>query len=132
MSRSNVEIALTSFRLFDEGDFERVEPLWAHQVRVSAPEGWPEPGPVEGRDAAMRQFERLRADASESKIEPEVLKAEGEWVVVSFQWRFTGAGSGLETVMDGAVAFRIQDDVIAEAHYRWRPEDALEAAGFAN
>ena len=129
MPEQNVEVVLESFRRFDDNNLEAAEELWSPQARVAAPDGWPEPGPVEGRDAVMRQFERLRADAAQSRIEVEVLEAGDEWVVVAFRWYVTGARSGIETVMDGAAAFRVVDDQISEGHYKWDPADALGVAG---
>jgi len=132
MPDQNVETVLESFRRFNDRDLKGVEELWSPDARIVAPEGWPESGPVEGRDAVMRQFERLQEDAAESRIELELLQARAEWVVVAFSWYVTGAQSGVKTVMEGAAALRVVDRQITEGHYKWQRDEALDAAGLRN
>jgi ketosteroid isomerase-like protein len=65
MSEENVEIVMESFRRFDPNDLEEWAELVHPESRVTAPEGWPEPGPFVGRTAIIRQFKRIFADWSE-------------------------------------------------------------------
>jgi ketosteroid isomerase-like protein len=128
MSQENLEIVLAAVNRFEEGKPFRTR--WAEDAFVTAPEGWPEAGPFRGREAILRQFERLRSDWAENRVtEIDVLAEEGEWVVIRARWQTRGAGSGIENEVDLAIAFRVRDGHLVEGHARWDPAEALEAAG---
>ncbi|HEX2128722.1 MAG TPA: nuclear transport factor 2 family protein [Solirubrobacterales bacterium] len=132
MTRENVEVALECFRRFDAADLGPFAELLHPHVRMTAAEGWPEQGPFQGRDASIRQFERLFGDWSEYSLEDvRVVRDAGEWVVVAWTMRARGRGSGLDVAMDVVGALRVEDGQVIEAHYRWSPEAAFEAAGLA-
>ncbi len=132
MSEENVEIVLEAFRRLDPNDLTKFAALWHPESRVTAVDGWPEPGPFIGREAIVRQFERFVADVSENRFEEiEVAADSGEWVVATWLWRTRGEASGIETQIDLAGAFRAQDGMIIETHFRWNLEDALKAAGLS-
>jgi ketosteroid isomerase-like protein len=130
MSQENVEVAMETFRRFNPKDLENWAALWHPEGRATPAKGWPEPGPFVGRDAIVRQFERLFADWSEYRNEEiEVAADSGDWVVVTWSLRTRGAASGLESQIDLAAAMRVQDGRIIEGHFRWNRDEALEAAG---
>jgi hypothetical protein len=58
-----------------------------------------------------------------------VVADEGNWVVVAFRWHVRGAGSGIATQLDVAVAVRVKEGRIIEWHNRWSRDETLEAAG---
>jgi ketosteroid isomerase-like protein len=126
MSQENVEIALKLFRT----ELGEVAELVHPECTVTPAEGWPEPGPFVGRDACMREFERLFADWSEWRFEDiRVLANPDDWVVLAWRWHTRGVTSGIEADFNLATAFRFRDGRVVESHFRWRAEDALEAAG---
>jgi ketosteroid isomerase-like protein len=130
MSQENVEIVLDGARRFERLD--GASHLWHPDSRVTAPEGWPEPGPFEGRDAVFEQFRRLAGDWGQDKIsDAKVVAERADWVVLTFLWEGRGAKSGAATAMEFAGAFRVKDGQINEAHIRWTPQQALEAAGLS-
>ena len=130
MSQENVEIVLKSYSLFEAEDFDGMVRLWDPDGRITAPKGWPEPGPFEGRDAVIEQFRRLASDMGAHRFrEVEVLAESGSWVVVGYIWDVRGAGSGAAIASKLTCASRVQEGKIVEAHFRWTPEEALEAAG---
>ena len=132
MSEENVEIVMESFRRFRPGELEEWAVLFHPEGLVTAPQGWPEPGPFVGREAIVRQFELLFRDWSEYRFEDiEVVVDSGEWVVITWRLHTRGHGSGLEADFDFAVATRIRDSLIAESHFRWKLDEALEAAGLS-
>jgi ketosteroid isomerase-like protein len=132
MSRENIEVVMESFRLLDPNDLEDWTALWHPEGRATAPDGWPEPGPFIGRDAIVNQFKRIFADWSEYRFEDiEVVAESGDWVVVTWRWHTRGVTSGIETHFDFAGANRVQGGQIIEAHFRWRAQEALEAAGLS-
>jgi hypothetical protein len=94
MSQENVEIVLGGLQRFDER--RRPDPdLWHEDGLLTAPDGWPEPGPFKGRAAIMRQFERLIADYSAvwTSVRRVVVETE-DWIVVEFRWHTRGASRG--------------------------------------
>jgi ketosteroid isomerase-like protein len=130
MSEENVEVVLEGIRRFDASDFEEASPRWHPDSWITGPEGWPERGPFEGRDAIFDQFRRLVADWEEHTVsEIQVVADRGSWVVVTFRWEVRGERSGAATASNLAAAYRLREGRISEAHFRWTPEEALEAAG---
>jgi ketosteroid isomerase-like protein len=126
----NVDIVLEGFRRFEARDFDRARPLWHPDSRITGPEGWPEPGPFEGQDAVIGQFQRLAADWDENRVtDVDVIVDRDDWVVLSFRWEVRGAGSGVATESQMAGAYRLEGGRMVEAHFRWTLEEALEAAG---
>jgi len=130
MSRENVEIALEALRQFveDGPDPDR----WHEDGLLTAPDGWPEPGPFRGKAAINTQFERLVRDYSEFGFsDVEVIAESEDWVVIAFRWHTRGTLSGVAGAAEMAVAFKLRAGRFAEAHYRWQRQDALEAAGLS-
>jgi ketosteroid isomerase-like protein len=126
----NVDVVMEAFRNFEANDFDSDYDHWHPQSRLTVPEGWPEPGPFEGRDAVFQQFRRLASDLGEHHPrEVEIVADRAGWVVVSFIWEVRGAGSGASTASKLAAAYLIEDGRIMEAHFRWTSEEALEASG---
>jgi hypothetical protein len=58
MSEENVEVILEQIRRFEANDVPGAISLWHEDGRMTGPEGWPEPGPFEGRDAVTDQARR--------------------------------------------------------------------------
>ena len=132
MSQENVEFVRHGFRLIEADAFDEWGALWDPQGRATAPAGWPEQGPFLGREAVVRQFERLTSDWTEHHFENLALLADkGQWVVFSFRWCTRGVASGIETHFDLAVASRVQDRKLMEGHFRWTGDEALKAAGLS-
>ena len=130
MSRENVDLVLESIRRFNPGDMTGWAELWRPETRLSVPDGWPEPGPFVGLEAVTREFERGFESWSEFRFEEvEVLADPGDWVVVSLRLHTKGQASGLEADVEFAVAYRVEDGLLAECAIRWRGEEALDAVG---
>jgi ketosteroid isomerase-like protein len=130
MSKENVDIVMRGFPLFEAEDYEGMERLYHPDGRVTAPDGWPEPGPFEGREAVIAQFRRLASDMGAHHFRNvELVASRDNWVVLTFLWDIQGAGSGAAIAAKIAAAYRVQDGKIIEAHFRWTPEEALDAAG---
>ncbi len=132
MSQENLEIVLEVIRLFEAKESSQARGYWHSDARMTAPEGWPEPGPFEGWDAILEQLERLTSDAGTQRFrDVKVLADREDWVVISLLWEVHGAGSGAATASKIAAAYRVFDGKLGEAHFRWTPEEALEAAGLS-
>jgi SnoaL-like domain len=131
MSQENVQVVLEGIRRFESFDLDGITHLWHRDSRITGPEGWPEPGPFEGREAVIRQFRRLAGDWGRQRVaDVEVIADPEDWVVVTFRWEVEGDKSGADTAASFVAAYRVNGRRMSEAHFRWTPEQALEAAGF--
>jgi SnoaL-like domain len=108
-----------------EPDYSVLDP----DVRATAVRGWPEPGPFVGRDAVLRESQRLLDWGENRFTDFDLVADEGDWVVIAYQWQVRAAGSGIETHFDIATAVRVKEGRFIEWHNRWNREEALEAAG---
>jgi ketosteroid isomerase-like protein len=130
MSQENIDLVLESVRLFRVDGLEEWAQLWSPDTRLTAPEGWPEPGPFIGLDAARQQFERLLDTFSALRFEEvEIVAASGDWVVARLRIPVRGVASGVESDLNLAVAYRVEDGLLIECAARWHVDEALEAAG---
>jgi ketosteroid isomerase-like protein len=130
VEREALGLVERGFRFFELGKIDDMAELWHEDVRVTGPEGWPEPGPFEGREQAMAQFRRLTSEMGKNVIrDVEVVTERDGWIVLSFIWDVQGAGSGAPIASKMAVAFLIRDGRFSEGHFRWTPDEALAASG---
>jgi ketosteroid isomerase-like protein len=130
MSEENVEVVREAFEAWNAGDMDRLREAYAPDVIGRAPADWPEPGPVVGRDALMRQFRQQREawDTDSLEFIGDFLTA-GDRVIVRFAWK--GAGHGPAMNMELTVVYTIRKRLIFEAEFFWDHEEALEAVGMS-
>jgi ketosteroid isomerase-like protein len=132
MSQENVELVLESIRRFRPEGLDEWAQLWHPDTRLTVPEGWPEPGPFIGLDAARQQFERMLDSFPAFRFEDvEIVVASGDWVVARYRIPARGAVSGLEADFNFAVAYRVEDGLLIECAARWQVDEALEAVGLS-
>src|SRR5438045_8716650 len=95
MSQENMEVVRAAVDAWNAEDVDAFADLIAPGVIMQAPEGWPEPGPFKGREAALRQFEQLRETWAFDALEVigDFVEA-GDRVAARGNWR--GAGDGPE------------------------------------
>src|SRR3954452_24696240 len=99
MSHENVEVIRAGLAAWNAGDMDAFGELLAPDVVLRLPEGWPEPGPYVGWEAAMRQFGQNREVFETDSLEPITdFIGVGNRVLVRLIWRGVGHGpeSGLE------------------------------------
>ena len=130
MSQQNVEIAEALFDAWNAGDMDAVRELFAPDVVVRTPEGWPEPGPYVGRDAVMRQLEQNRGAWDADMIEPiKGFIGVADRVIGHYLWR--GAGRGPETEFELTFVATVRDGKILNLEYFWDHAEALKATGLS-
>ena len=131
MSRENVEIVRVGFEAWNAGDMDALRESFAPDLIVRAPEGWPEPGPFVGREAAMRQFTQNREIFDFNDVlEPitDFLDA-ADRVVVRFIWR--GVGRGPESNVELTAVYTVRKGKIFGLEFFWDHAEALGAGGLA-
>src|SRR6478752_9571627 len=128
MSQENVEVLRAFYKAWDAGDMDTLRELHDPSVIMHAPKGWPEPGPEVGRDAVMRQFERLRSawDADWTETIGDFVDA-GDRALVRFIWHAAGQVPGTDVEFTQVATVRNGRIVLNE--YFWDHAEALKAVG---
>jgi ketosteroid isomerase-like protein len=129
MSQENVEIVKEAARRFVARDSAGLRVLYTPDAVMVPPQGWPEPGPFEGRESTMAQYARLQEDWEAISVGVQKSAAEGDWVVIEWQWQSRGVTSGVPVQMTISAAYRIEGEKVAEVQWFWAWPEALEAAG---
>jgi ketosteroid isomerase-like protein len=130
MSQENVEVVRAGLNAWNAGDMQGVSEVYDADVVMRPLEGWPEPGPFVGRDAVMRQWERLRESLDADALVPvgELIDA-GDRVVARLAWRGSGRGPTMDIELTSVYTIRRAKCVYQEL-FRDHAE-ALEAAGLS-
>ena len=127
MSAENVEVVRSGFVAFNAGDMEAVrETLDPHVVIGHELEGWPEPGPLVGRDAVMRQWERNREPFGDTvTLEPVSIIDAGDRVVARQIAHGVGRGPALDLEFTTVSTLRNGRTILID--YFWDHAEALKA-----
>jgi ketosteroid isomerase-like protein len=128
MSRENVEVVRAFYEAWNAGDMDAFGDLYDPDVIMRAPEGWPEPGPFVGREAAMREWAHVREAWNADVVEPisDFIDA-ADRVVVRHTWR--GAGQGPEMNLEITNVLTVRKGRIFHQEFFWDHDEALEAVG---
>jgi ketosteroid isomerase-like protein len=131
MSQENVEIVRAFYEAWNAGDMDAFRDLYDPDVILRAPEGWPEPGPFVGREAAMREWEQVREVWNADLVEPisDFIDA-ADRVVVRHTWR-AAAGHGPEVNLEITNVLTVRSGRIVSQEFFWNHAQALEAAGLS-
>lgn len=128
MSSENVEIVRAAFDAWNAGDMDALRGLYSSDIEVSAPDGWPEPGPFVGQEAVMRQFEQMREtwDVDAIDLITEVVAA-ADQTVVRARWR--GRGHGPDSNIEGTNVMTLRDGKICAIDFVSDHTEALKSVG---
>src|SRR5919109_1396767 len=129
MSEEEVEVVRRGFEAWNAGDMEGVREIYDPDAVMRYHGDFPEPGPFLGRDAIMRQFERLRdaLDERDSLVFVGDFLDAGDRVVSRFAWRGEGYGPTMD--LELTVVYTVREGRILEADFFRDHGEALEAAG---
>jgi ketosteroid isomerase-like protein len=132
VTSANAKLVVHALRHFEAEGWEKVEPMWREDAVITGPPDWPESEPFRGRGSVVGQFRRLAADWEEHAFEEvEIVRDDGDWVVIRFTWAVRGAASGIPLRMPFAGAYRVDDGMLAEGHFRRTVEEAIDAAAIS-
>jgi ketosteroid isomerase-like protein len=130
MSQENVEAVQALFDTWNAGDINAFRASFDPDATiVRGLEGWPEPGPFVGRDAIVRQFERVGQAWDASTLEATSLIDGGDRIVVRWAWH--GAGHGPEWKMEASAVCTVRQGKVLQLAYFWDHADALKSAGLS-
>ena len=131
MSQENVEIVRAVFETWNAGDMDAFPELFdPDAIIVRGLEGWPEPGPFVGREAIVRQFERIGLNWDVAAPLEEISLVDGGDRVVA-RWAWRGEGHGPHWHMEATVVCTIRKGQIFLLEYFWDHAEALEAVGLS-
>jgi ketosteroid isomerase-like protein len=131
MSRENVRVVRAVFEAWNARDTDALREFYDPNVMiVTMPEGWPEPGPVVGREAVMRQWKQQREtwDADDLTLVNHSIDV-GDRVAVRFIWR--GAGRGPEANLELTQVATVRKGRIFLLEFFWDHAEALETLGLS-
>ena len=128
MSRENVEVARRWYEAWNAGDLAAIGELLDPDVVVHHVEGWPEPGPSVGREAALRLVEQLREAWEGDTLDPvgDFIDS-GDKVIVRDVWH--GTGRGPEADLEFTRVFTFRKGRMRSMEIFWDHDEALEAVG---
>jgi ketosteroid isomerase-like protein len=107
MSQENVEVVRAAYDAWNAGDMNALRELYAPDVIVRGPEGWPESGPWVGREAVMRLWDQQRETwDSDSLIATSAFIEAADRVAVRLNWRGVGHGPQADLVLTNVVTVR--------------------------
>ena len=131
MSQEDVEVVRRGFTAWNAGDMDGVREAYDRDAVMRYHGDFPEPGPFVGRDAIMRQFERLRdaLDEGDSLVFVSDFFDAGDRVVNRFSWRGQGYGPAMD--LELSVVYTVRAGRIVEADFYRDQDEALEAAGLS-
>jgi ketosteroid isomerase-like protein len=128
MSQESVEIVRAVYEAWNDGDMRAVLEACDQDIIMRSPEDWPEAGPFIGREAVVREFERLREtfdmDWQELISEPIDI---GDRVVVRTVWH--GVGQGPELKQESTVVFTVRDGQVFHIEFFSDHAKALATLG---
>jgi ketosteroid isomerase-like protein len=130
MSQENVEVVRAAVAAWNADDADAFGELIAPDIVMQAPEGWPEPGPFVGREAAMRQFAQLRETWAFDTLEVtgDFIDV-GDRVAARVNWH--GAGHGPEMCLEMTDVFTVRKGRVVYAEVFWDHTEALKALGLS-
>lgn len=130
MSQENVELARAMFAAWNE---HRVDDALRdlHDPNVAIlrfVEGWPEPGPLVGREAVMAFYEEMGAGGYTADPISDFIEVGGA-VVVRFVWHTTSQGQ--DVAMEVTSIYTMRRGKVSAIEFFRDHADALEAMGLA-
>jgi len=96
MGEDSLDRCKRAYDLYGRGQFDAMLELFGEDVEVYVAPPNIESGTYRGRDANRRLIERWGASWSEMRIEPQSMKAVGEWVLAKVEYRGRTRESDLE------------------------------------
>lgn len=120
---------MKGFRAFEAGDWKALEEVYAPDMVMDPPPGWPEADQVRGWRDVQAQLERLKADWREDRVT--ILSVEEpspDTVVVHMRWGGTGAASGMDVEMPFWAVYRVGAGRVVRATFLRDEGAALAAA----
>jgi ketosteroid isomerase-like protein len=99
MSQENLVVVRESVARFSASDMDGLVELFTPDAMSVAPEGWPEGGRFEGRDAVIAEFRRVQEEWGRQSMRVQDERSCGDRVVLKLLWKAQGRASGVPLEM---------------------------------
>ena len=119
-----VRAALVDWNRREEVTTAGMDARWAADPSITAPEGWPESGEFQGREAVIGQFRRLKESWSIESVELVSIESAGDRVLVNVRWVGHGESSGLDLDMPFWNVYTLVDRKISHIGFHTDEESA--------
>jgi len=130
MSQENIEVVRASIEAFNAGDMDAVRETLDPAVVIARDlEGWPEPGPVAGREAVMRSWQGILDVFPEETLELTSVTNVGDRVVA--RQVAHGKGKGPEAIAEYTVISTLRNGRTLILEYFWDHAEALASLGLS-
>src|SRR5688572_30500488 len=130
MSQENVNVVRAMLEAWNDRRMDAFRTLHDPDVAIMRfIEGWPEPGPVVGRDAVMDYFEAMRPWADDTAEPVSDFIEAGGAVVVRIVWRTKTQGQ--EVGMEVTAVYTLRNARVFVIEFFREHTEALEAVGLS-
>ena len=130
MSQENVKVVRAAIEAWNAGDMDALRELYDPEIVVRVAEGWPEPGPLVGAEAVIRQWERQREAWDAQTLESiSDFRHAGDRVAVRHVWH--GTGHGPQADIEVTALNTVRKGKILAIEFFWDHAEALEAVGLS-
>ena len=126
VSQSNVELARSALRAFEQRDMNMIEELCTPGIEFDWSRRLLDPTMTRGYDGIRQFFEEVDGIFDDIVFEEEEILEFGDEVLVISTGRFRGRTSGVDVTAHGAILWTIRDDKLVRFRFYQTKEDALE------
>ena len=110
VAESDVETMRKAFADLASEGWESILPLVAEDFELTTPPGLAtEPDTYRGEEGMRRYWESFYEVMDDIRIEPKEFREVRDWVVIPFKLTARGQASGIESGIDGVMAWRLRD-----------------------
>ena len=126
VSQSNVELARSALRAFEQRDMNTIEELCAPGIEFDWSRRLLDPTMTRGYDGIRQFLEEVDGIFHDIVFEEEEILEFGDEVLVVSTGRFRGRTSGVDVTAHGAIIWTIRDGKLVRFRFYQTKEDALE------
>lgn len=126
VSESNVALARSASRAFEQRDMNAIEELCTPDVEFDWSRRLLDPTVIRGYEGIRRFFEEVDGIFDEIVFEEEEILELGDEVLVVNTGRFRGRTSGVDVTASGAIVWTIRDAKLVRFRFYQTKEDALD------
>ena len=126
VSESNIELARSALRAFEERDMNAIEELCSPGIEFDWSRRLLDPTKTRGYEVIRQFFEEVDGIFDDIVFDEEEILEFGDDVLVVTTGRFRGRTSGVDVTAHGAILWTIRDDKLVRFRFYQTKEDALE------
>jgi len=126
VSPSNVELARSALRAFEQRDMNAIEELCTPDIEFDWSRRLLDPTLIRGYEGIRQFFEEVDGIFDDIVFEEEEILEFGDEVLVISTGRFRGRTSGADVTARGAILWTVRDGKLVRFRFYQTKEDALE------